>query len=316
MTISQAISSGLRATWRAKWMVVVFFACNLLLAAAIAAPMQSAIADHLGNSAVGEQLVRGFDSSWLAEFQIANSTFMKSFSVTIVYGAILFLALTTVLSAGAFEVFKQSLTGLAGDPALHSPRTPGLHAFGRGIGKYFLRFARIVLVASIFYFVVFWFWNGPVAGWLDRAFENSAVERAHFYLNWIRWALFLFCIFVVNLVVDYAKADVVIDEHGSALAALGHAAGFVVAQFRRVFAIYLALGLLAAFTILVYSAFARFFPQSSVITILIWFLVAQALICARWLFRLSSWGAAVAFYGGASAKAPEAQTQPVVAAEA
>lgn len=302
MTTCKAVSSGLRATWRAKWMVLIFFACNLLLAAAVAAPMHSAIADHLGNSAVGEQLVRGFDSSWLTEFQVANATFMKSFSIAMVYGAILFLALSAVMSAGAFEVFAR------GEGA-------GLHAFGRGLGKYFLRFARIVMVASIFYFVVFWAF-AMLEGGLNRAFENSAVERAHFYLNWVRWALFLFCVFVVNIVVDYAKADIVIDEHGSALAALGHAAGFVVSHFGRVFAIYAALGLMGTGAIFVYSAFARFFPQSSMLTILVWFLVAQALLCARWGFRLASWGAAVTFYGGESAKAPETRTEPAVTAQA
>jgi hypothetical protein len=300
MTTSQAISYGLRTTWRAKWMVLIFFACNLLLAAAIAAPMQSAIADHVGNSAVGEQLARGFDSAWLTEFQIDYSHFMKSLSIAIVYGAIVFLALTTVLSAGAFEVFAQR-------------EGAGLHAFGRGIGKYFLRFARIALVASVFYFVVFWFWQGPAANALNYAFRDSAVERWHFYLNWLRWALLFFCVFVVNIVVDYAKADMVVDDHGSALGALGHAAGFVVAHFRRVFAIYLVLGLLSAVTIFVYSAFARFFPQSSVVTVLIWFLVAQALLWVRWMFRLSSWGAAVAFYGAQAQTAPAAQDEPVVA---
>jgi hypothetical protein len=299
MMISQAISSGLRAAWRAKWMVLIFFACNLLLAAAIAAPMQTAIADHLGNSAVGEQLARGFDSAWLGEFQVAYSTFMRAFSIAIVYGAILFLALNTVLSAGAFEVFAQ-----AGGA--------GMHAFGRGIGKYFLRFSRLVIVASFFYFVAFWLWQGPVSYGLDALFRDSAVERWHFYLNWVRWAALFFTVFVINMVVDYAKADLVIDDHRSVLAALGHAAGFVVAHFGRVFAIYLALGLMATVTVFVYSAFARFFPQSSMITVLIWFLVAQALLCARWMFRLASWGAAVAFYGGHKMSTSEEQGAPEV----
>jgi branched-subunit amino acid transport protein AzlD len=264
-------------------MVLIFYACNLLLAAAIAAPMHSAIADHLGKSAVGEQLVRGFDSSWLTEFQIANGAFLKSFSISIVYGAIVFLALSTVLSAGAFEVFAQ------GEGAR-------LHAFGRGIGKFFLRFARIVIAASVLYFIVFWLFS-LLAGGLDRAFADSAVERWHFYLNWVRLALFFFAVFVVNIIVDYAKADMVIDEHGSALAALGHAAGFVASHFGRVLGIYLVLGLLSTITIFAYSAFARFFPQSSMPTILVWFLVAQALLWLRWMFRLASWGAAVSFYG-------------------
>jgi hypothetical protein len=301
MTTTQAIAAGLRATRRAPWLVFIFFACNLLLAGAAAAPMYTAMADHLGNSSVGEQLAQGFSSSWLMEFQIAEAPFLKSFSIAIVYAGILFLALNTVLSAGAFEVYRQ------GEAAR-------MHAFGRGIGKYFGRFARIAVAASLLYFVAFWFWQGPVATLLDRAFENTVPAHWHFYLTWLRWGLLFASVFVINMAVEYAKADIVVDEHPSALAALGHAAGFVVAHFRRVIAIYLGLGLLAALTIFLYAAFARYFPQSSVLTVLIWFLAAQALLWLRWMFRLSSWGAAVTYYTAQTLRV--APASPVARAEA
>jgi hypothetical protein len=117
-------------------------------------------------------------------------------------------------------------------------------------------------------------------------------------------------VFVVNAMLEYAKADVVVHEHRSALAALGHSAGFVLARFGRVMTIYVALGALTTLAMLAYAAFARFFPQSSVATILIWFLVAQALLALRWGFRLASWGAEVAYY---CANAP-VETRPVAPA--
>src|SRR5687767_4021965 len=107
MTASQAIFSGLRAAWRAKWLVFLFFAANLVLAAALAAPMHSAIRDHLGNSGTAEELARGFSATWLLEFQVVYSAFLKGFSMALVYGGIVFLLLNTVLSAGAFEVFTR-----------------------------------------------------------------------------------------------------------------------------------------------------------------------------------------------------------------
>lgn len=281
-------------------MVLIFFAASILMAAAIAAPMHAAIADHLGNSTVAENLVRGFDSSWLTEFQISQATFVKSFSIAIVYGAILFLALSTMLSAGAFELFVR-------------PEGSPLAVFGRGIGKYFFRFARLIVIASVFYFLAFWFWNGPVSNLLNYAFADSAVERVHFYLEWLRWALLLATVGFVNVVVEYAKADIVIDEHDSALAAIGHAAGFVLRNFKRVLAIYLALALMTAVTIALYSTFARFFPQASAITVTIWFLVAQILIWLRWYFRIASWGAAVAFYRAGRAQAPVVRVEEVPA---
>src|SRR5512146_3276778 len=168
MTASKAIGSGLCAASRIKFMVFIFFACNLLLAA-VAAPMHDAIAAHLGNSQMGEELVKGFSAAWLAEFQIANEGFLKGCSTAILYAGILFLALNTILSAGAFEVFAQ------GEGA-------GMHAFGRGIGKYFARFVRLALMASLFYFVAFWFWNSLVDGWIRAIWRNSVLEVPEFWL--------------------------------------------------------------------------------------------------------------------------------------
>ncbi len=290
----EAISTGLRAAWRTKWLTVIFLACQLVMAAAVAAPMYSAIADHLGSSALGNDLAHGFSAAWLTDFQIAYSGFLKGFSTAVVYAGVLFLLLNTVLSAGAFEVFTRG--GAA-----------GLHAFGRGIGKYFLRFFRLMVIASFFFFLCFWVFQDLGDKAVKWLFRDSVYGGPQFYLNWLRWALLAFSVFVVSMVIEYAKADMVRDDHASVLAALGHAAGFVFSRFGRALAIYLGIGALGALTILVYSAFARFFPQGSVGTVFVWFVVAEALMYARWTFRLASWAAEIAFYGAQSHTEPAAE---------
>jgi hypothetical protein len=284
MKPSSAIAKGLAASFHSKWMVVLFFGCNLLLAAALAAPMHAAIAEHVGNSAVGRELAESFSAAWMTEFSIAKADFLKSFSITIVYAGILFLGLNTVLSAGAFEVFAR------GGGAY-------MHAFGRGVGKFFGRFARIAVIASVMYFAAFWFFNGPLERWLTSAFRGVNAEAGHFYLNWLRVALLVLTVLGINMLVEYTKADIVIDDHRSVLAAFGHAAGFVLAHFGRVAFIYAVIGVLTTIAIAVYVVFANLMPQHTVATIFIWFVVAQVLLWLRWMFRLASWGAAVAYYG-------------------
>jgi hypothetical protein len=261
----------------------VFFGCQLLLAAAVAAPMHSAIADHVGRSAVGEELARGFSAAWLTEFQIAYEAFLKSFSITIVYAGVLFLALNTVLSAGAYEVFAGGVGAR-------------MHAFGRGIGKYFGRFARLALIASALYFVAFWIWNDLAVQQLERWFEDVTREVWHFRLNLVRVAFLGASVMLVNLLMEYTRADIVVRQRESVLGALGAAAGFVLRRLPAVCIIYFALGTLTGLMIAGYAVFARYFPQDGVTSILLWFVVAQALFWMRWLFRLSSWGAAVELY--------------------
>ena len=283
MTVSGAMGRGLRGAWRNKWMVAIFYGCSLLVAAAAAAPMHEAIADHVGNSAVGHALVNGFSAAWLSEFSIANGELLKSFSTGVMYAGILFLALNTVLSAGAFEVFA------SGEGA-------GLHSFGRGIGKYFGRFARVAVVGSVLYFVLFGIFNGPLDKWIARQLERATVEGPWMWLGVARVALLVALVLLVNALVDYAKADIVIDEHRSAIAAFLHASGFFLSHLGRVMLIYATIGLLSTVAIVAYVVFANWMPQHSVATIFIWFVVAQGLLWVRWMFRLASWAAAVAYY--------------------
>lgn len=302
MTAGQAIRAGLSDTRRAAWTVFLFFACNLLLAATVAAPMYSALRDHLGKSATAELLARGFSHEWLTEFQIAYEGFLNGFSIAIVYAGVLFLLLNTALSAGAFEVF------LRGEGA-------GLHAFGRGMGKYFGRFFRLAAAASLIYFVLFSVLLGPLDRGVDWLFRDATHERWHFCLDWLRWGLLLLGSAFVSLTVQYAKADIVRHDHPSSLAALGHALGFVLAHLRRVLAIYLGFAVLSALAILAYAAFARYFPQSSVLTVFLWFVVAQALLWLRWMLRLALWGAASAYLGAHApgpVTTPEPITEPLV----
>ncbi len=304
MTVSKAIRAGLAAAGRAKFLVFIFYACNLLVAAIVAAPMHDAIKAHLGGSKMSEELVRGLNSAWLGEFQIANEGFLRGFSTAIVFAGIAFLLLNTILSAGAFEVFVR------GEGA-------GMHAFGRGIGKYFARFVRLAIFASFLYFVVFWFWNGPVEGWIRGAYRATALEGTQFYLLRVRDVLLIFTLFMLNATVEYAKANLVVRQRRSALVALGAGVGFVVRRFGRVMGIYLGITVLTALAIAVYIVFAIYYPlqSASAWVILGWLVVAQALLWVRWMFRLSSWGAAVAFYQS-QLPATEPVPQPAPAAEA
>src|SRR3954471_19744310 len=170
MTATPAVRAGLRAAARNPWMVWLFFAANLLLAAAVAAPMHTAIADYLGNSSAGHDLVRGFSAAWLSAFQLLNAGFLKGFSIAIVYAAIIFLVLNTALSAGAFEVFFRGEGATA-------------HAFGRGMGRYAARFLRVAAIASFLYCIVFWFFNHAVAHLFDVIFERGVREAVPFYMD-------------------------------------------------------------------------------------------------------------------------------------
>jgi hypothetical protein len=147
----------------------------------------------------------------------------------------------------------------------------------------------------VLYFVAFWFWNKPVAWLISRGFRDSIHEAGPFWLTWLRVVLLILTVFVIKIAVEYARADIALHDHPSAFAAFGHGAGFVASRFGRVFGIYLGVGLFTFGAMALYAIFARYFPQTNVATIFIWFVIAQALLWLRWMFRLASWAAAVEY---------------------
>jgi hypothetical protein len=160
------------------------------------------------------------------------------------------------------------------------------HGFFAASGVYFFRFLRLGLVAGL----VYWWLFGQVHPWLfDDLYvdftRTRAVEREAFLVRVAFYGIFGLLLVATNLLFDYAKVRIVVEDRHSALGGLVAALRFIRHHARDVVGLY-ALNALVFVGLLALWALAA--PGAGGTGISMWgaFLVAQLYIVVRLLLKL------------------------------
>lgn len=284
MKASEAFRAGAERLAGRNPLVAVFFGAHLLAAAALAAPVFHAMDSFSGHSAVNQDLLRGFSDLWASDFKFWNAGFIEAFRQGVARAALVFLLLNTVLMGGAIE-------------ALRRPASEGLSAFGSGCFRLLVPFLRLLVFSSVLYWLVFWIFYDLAGGLVTRYDQTALNERGVVLATWAQLALLLVALWLVNLWLDYAKVALVAAGGRSALGALGSAARCLANNFGAAAGASLRWSLVSTLLIGFYLAAVHFLPQSSMVGVVVWFVVAQGFLWLRLRLRLGFLASAVEVAG-------------------
>jgi hypothetical protein len=162
-------------------------------------------------------------------------------------------------------------------------------------GRFFLRFLRLSLLSGVFYALIY------VAGrWLligiDRATVDVTAERTIFYWTVAGAALVGFLLCVVNVVFDYAKIAIVLEDRGRVVRAALDGLRFVRQHPVQTLSLYFFLVLVGVGLLAAYRTLAPGVGQATLPSVVLAFLAAQAFLVARLVLRLSFYGGQMALY--------------------
>ena len=120
-------------------------------------------------------------------------------------------------------------------------RNVGTAAFFAACGTHFWRLLRLGAIAFLVYAALFayvhpWLFDEGLYGWLTRDYD---VERRAFAVRAVLYVLFALLLTAVNIVVDYARIRLVVEDRRSAVFALPAAERFVRRHLPRAMALYL-----------------------------------------------------------------------------
>ena len=135
----------------------------------------------------------------------------------------------------------------------------------------------------------------PVDGWVDSFSDAAATEVTGFYLSLARYLLVLVLVLVLDLILDYARIKVVLEDRTSVLLAVVAAAGFCKRNFLGATGLYL---LLVGFTLVwagLYLGFDTLVGDDSWGGILVAFVVQQIHMLGRMALKLLGFGAQIQF---------------------
>jgi hypothetical protein len=295
---------SLLGVWRDGWrrvlgapaIAVGVFVMTVLLALPLAIAVRGAIASQLGDSLTATQVADDVDWNWWQEFSSQATGLGTTFTPSVIGFAATLDAVSSVLDrrgaippiAWVLALYIAGWAFLSGGILDRYARQRPTRAFGffAAAGAYFFRVVRLAAIAGLVYWWLFAF----VHRWLfDQLFvtltRNLSVERTAFGWRLSFYVMFGAVLLLVNLLLDYTKVRIVVEDRRSVIGALSAAMRFIGRHPAQVFGLY-ALNTVAFMALLAVWALAA--PGAGRWGLSMWaaFLVTQLYVVVRLLMKL------------------------------
>jgi hypothetical protein len=293
MTPGTAIRQGLSLAQRARTGVWILFFANLGLAALASYPIYQGVRTFTGHSAMSEDLATGFSFDWLTDFAVNNPGSLERYATAIVIFGLLSILAQSVLAGGVVASFRE--------PGFHSPGD-----FFRDCRRYGWRLVRLTIIGLIGYWIVFRLLNQGLGSLADRWTRQWLDDRPVFWIKLVPSLLTLLGLIFVNLVMDFARVRLVMEEGASAIEAFLASLGFSLARMRRAIVIYAVPSLCGTALLVLYLLV---WPQArhlangpsgaqirQPLALAILFIGQQVIMLVRYWFRVAAWGGEWTFY--------------------
>jgi hypothetical protein len=288
------------------------FAVSFLVAVPAAVIVRDQLESHLGRSLMAHEAAEGVNYDWWQEFSSQASGLGSTFSPSIIGFAASLDNLSSVIDAqgevapivfvvAAYIAVWLFLSGGIIDRYARQ-RPTHAHGFFSVSGVFFFRFVRIGLVAGVAY----WFLFGSVHGWLadlyTRVTRGLDAEPSAIVWRLALYALFGVLVVGTNIVIDFAKVRMVVEDRRSAIGALLAALGFIWRRPGR------ALGLYAANSVTFLTLLAVWWmlaPRAGGAGASVWigFGVSQLYLLARLFLKLQFMASETALFQASLAHA-------------
>jgi hypothetical protein len=294
MSVGSSVRQGLSITRRSGSAVWILFLANLVIAALAGFPIYRGIQHFTGLSLMGRELARGFAVDWLTDFTFNSPGSFERYATVIVCLGLISLVLNSILAGGVLARFKA--------PELKY----SLGDFFRHAGRYAWRLLRLLVIGLICYWIVFKLLNEKLGQWVDRWTGNWADDRLVFCARLAVSLLVVLGLGFVNLVMDYARVRLVLEEGTGAIQAFLASLGFSLARRRRAIGVYIVpsfcgLAILGVYRLLFPWEFINgTIAGGSHVHVLLalagLFVVQQVVMFGRYWFRVATWASEWAFY--------------------
>lgn len=269
-----AVRQGLQVVLRTKRMWLVFWVYTVAFALAVAAPAAALLWGSLGHSLYAGRMLEDFDIQWVSEFLLETRGWpVAAFSPLVALVAAGYLLGMTFLTGGALAVFASR------EPVYESGQ------FYRGCGKNFGRLFRLLLVSLVFYGMVLAA-NAGLARLGSRVWSEGIQERPLVIFGWLRGGAALALLLLVNMVFDYAKIRLVVEDSRRAARAAWAAFALAARNPGRTTGTYVLVGAIGVALLLVYAAILRAVPRTELHWLALALVIQQTLVPARMAVKL------------------------------
>jgi hypothetical protein len=222
---------GWRRVRQAGWMAIGIHALSFLLALPFAVAVRDQIASQLGSSLTAGAVADGVNNDWWSEFTAQAAGLGATFTPSIIGFASTLDTLSRVVDArfppttlmwllGVYLALWTFLSGGILDRYARQ-RPTRAHGFFSACGRLWFRLARLSAIAALVYWLLFTYLHPWMfLDVLRETTRNLGIERSVFLWRLLFYAIFGAVLLKVNVVFDYARIRLVVEDRRSALGAL------------------------------------------------------------------------------------------------
>lgn len=275
MKISKIYLFGIKKATAEGKMVWVLWLVNVLFASFLYFSLSSFLNDILSQREAGKDFLKTFDMNIFFEVITHHGKEIHTLISFVVLILIGHLFVSIFLNGGIL------FTLVRNTKSRDNKRLAPIF-FGGG-GKFFGRFFRLLIYSLILWFAVI-IAVSLLHMILISFTEGNPNEALLFYLILVQVAVALFLVFMVKMIMDYARIKIVVEDSSNVFLSLFQAMGFVFRKWRKTLAIYYLFMLTGAAIFIIYWLVQKIVKTHSMLPILIAFLIGQIFILSRgWL---------------------------------
>ncbi len=301
MKVLKSYSLGIkRATSEGK-LIWLLWLINVLFASVIYFQFSNYLNKVLSHSAAAEKFLKSFDINTFAELLSHYGEGLNTIISFAIFLMIGYIIATVFCNGGILST-------------LISPRKSGekrrlAPLFFEGGGKFFGRFLRLLI-----YSLILWLGIAVIILILHMILnpitKGGTTEILLFYLIMVRVVIALFLVFLVKMIVEYARIKIVLEDTRKVFRSLFQAVGFVFRKLGSTLVIYYFFVLTAAAIFLIYWLVQKAFKTHALLPILIVFIFGQIFILSRGWVKVGLQAAQMNFFR--SAVKPQIKAESVL----
>ncbi|MCL4511891.1 MAG: hypothetical protein M1470_12590 [Bacteroidetes bacterium] len=283
----EALKIGVGRSLKNWRLALLVYTVNFLFAAVLALPIAAIFTKDVSRSLVGADLLKGFSYRWYVEFVHANSAFFASLFPQIVLIFSVYILVEIFFAGGFYSAFSSK------------ERIKLKNFFAKGSSFFFpLFFVTLVEVALLVLLYI-----GNVLWVSVRQTDGGLVDYFVLRAELWRYGIVAVLFIVVNLLSDFIRAAVVIDDEGF-WSKFGNGFIFAVRHPFSALGVYLGGTLISAIPIAAFFFFRFHEHPAAEFGIFIEIVVSQFII----LFRIFS---KLIFYAGEATLYKENQIEVI-----
>jgi hypothetical protein len=323
MIFMQSLKTGFSRAGRTKRMVFLAWLVSLLLGLTLAFPLLGELDRYISPTLLEEKLAGHYDENAIATMKadregsiildavdpgmmgfgsfmtvydrVLNGTAVKSVG-GVLYDLVFRLSVdpgSTILFTMLLLLYALAWTYLAGGFVGIYAKDPygSISDFLKYGAKYFGRYFRLSLIALILYALLFTLVFDNIRLAIARGTANDPSEMTPFVYYMVKNGVVLLVLGLLTMCFDYAKIRIVVEERASVFGALFRGAGFAFKKFASTAPLYLMLVGVGVILIAVLALLDRWIPQTSYWTILLFFLILQLYMAARFWLKAATYAA-------------------------